>query len=343
MLDSKPPVVCICVPTYNVEMTVRETMLSILKQTYPNLVVHISDNASTDDTLKIIEGLGAPNVLIHRHDENVGGEGNFDRCIQLAEGKYTAIFHADDIYEPEMVAKQVAYLESHQSVGAVFTEASLIDEHGEILGEIGKVPQSFRAVPQFDFCGLLKALLANHNFLVCPSVMVRTDIYRNSIKQWGNVIYKSSSDIDVWLRLAKVAPIAVIGERLMRYRLSSAQFSEKIRNRTERTDFFLVMDEYLSKPEVAKMVSKSDIRRYGWLMRHEVVACSLNLCVAGRNNEAKELLKGFISLDSIHAAMTSRRGLVTFMAGVFMRALMLVDWIVDSPSVAKTIKRISWK
>ena len=95
---SNSPLVCICVPTYNVESTVRETILSILAQTYSNIVVHISDNSSTDNTLSIIEALNDPRIIIHRNETNVGGEGNFTRCIQMATGKYTAIFHADDVY-----------------------------------------------------------------------------------------------------------------------------------------------------------------------------------------------------------------------------------------------------
>ena len=48
------PRVCICIPTYNVASTIRKTLESILNQTYSNIEVHISDNASTDNTLNII-------------------------------------------------------------------------------------------------------------------------------------------------------------------------------------------------------------------------------------------------------------------------------------------------
>ena len=102
------PLVCICVPTYNSAASIRETLESILAQTYLNLTIHVSDNASTDGTLKIVESISDRRISLHRHDVNVGGEGNFNRCIHFAAGKYTAIFHADDIYEPDMVAAQVA-------------------------------------------------------------------------------------------------------------------------------------------------------------------------------------------------------------------------------------------
>lgn len=340
---TEQPLVCICIPTFNAEKTVRETLRSILAQTYPNLVIHVSDNASTDGSVSVVESLADQRIQMHSYNENVGGEGNFTRCIKLAEGKYTAIFHADDIYESEMVEKQVAFLESHPDVGAVFTEAVTISEQGALLGKVGLVPSKSEAVTKYDFRNLMQTILEHHNFLVCPSVMVRTNIYKEEIKEWGNVAYKSSSDVDVWLRLSKVAPIAVLREPLMRYRVSTAQFSDRIRNRTERTDFFLVMDDYLSKPEVKAFITDSDIRHYRWLERHECVARSINLCALGRNEEAKNLLNNFITLDSLHAAILNRRGFVTFVAGIVLRGVLLMEPVIDTAKVAKAIKEISWR
>jgi len=342
-MSNELPLVCICVPTYNAVNTVRETLESILTQTYSNLVVHVSDNASTDDTLKVIESLGDSRIIIHRNTENIGGEGNFDRCIHLAEGKYTAIFHADDIYKPDMVAKQVSFLENNPDISAVFTEADKIDERGVVFGAIGHAPGAKSTVSLFDFQNLLQTMLLHHNFLICPSAMVRTEIYKDGIREWGNNIYKSSSDVDVWLRLAKINPIGVLGEKLMGYRISKEQFSDRIRNRTERTDFFMVMDNYLAKLEVCEFITDSDIRHYRWLERHECVALSINLCALGRNEEAKNLLNDFFILDSLHAAISSRLGFVTFAAVVILRAILLMERVIDTAKVAKSIKEISWR
>jgi glycosyltransferase involved in cell wall biosynthesis len=337
------PLVCICIPTYNVAATVRETLESILAQTYPNLVVHVCDNASTDGTLKIIDSLANQRIAIHRHDVNVGAEGNFNRCIQLAEGKYTAIFHADDIYDSNMVAKQVAFLEANPDVGAVFTEAVAIDGPGMPLGVIGRAPGSKGGVARFGFRELLQTMLLHHNFLVCPSAMVRTEIYRGEIREWGSSLFRSSSDVDTWLRLAGTRPIAVLGEQLMRYRISGAQFSDAIRNRTERTDFFLVMDHYLAKPEVRNFITKDHLRHYGWLERHERVARAFNLFALGRVSEANELLKGLFCWDAMVAATICRRGLVTFAGGSLLRMLILFGASRIGVAVAKTVKGISWR
>lgn len=342
-MKSDQPLVCICVPTYNAAPTVHETLASILAQTYRNITIQVSDNASTDNTPQVVESLGDARITLHRQTQNIGAEGNFTHCIQLATGKYTAIFHADDLYEPDIVAKQVAYLEAHPEVGAVFTAAITIDEHGEILGQIGDVPHSQQAVTILTLRELLQHMLLNHNFLVCPSVMVRTEIYQNEIREWGSHLFKSSSDIDTWLRLAHSRPIAVLNEPLMRYRISHAQFSEKIRNRTERADFFLVMDHYLAKPEIIDLLTTEDFQHYRWLERHERVARAINLFGLGRASEAKSLLAGLFCWDAISAAMQTRRGLVTFAGGMLLRCLMWLGLANKGDLIVKTIKKISWR
>lgn len=343
-MSNEPPLVCICVPTYNAARTVRETLESILVQTYPNLVVHVSDNASTDDTVEIIQSIADSRITLHRHDKNVSGEGNFNRCIQFAEGKYTAIFHADDIYEPDIVAKQVTFLEENSDVGAVFTVAATIDEQGRPTGFIGNPPSGIRSgVARFNFLELLQAMLLHHNFLVCPSVMVRTEIYKNEIKEWGSSLFMSASDVDTWLRLASKRLVAVLSEPLMRYRISRAQFSDGIRNRIERADFFLVMDNYLARPEVRNCITKDDLRHYGWLERHERVSRAFNLFVLGRFAEAKALLSGVFCWDSIYAAIVSRRGLVALAGGTLLCLLLFFGASKNGVAIVKTIKRISWR
>lgn len=337
------PLVCICIPTYNAAATIAETLKSILAQTYGNFVVHISDNASTDNTLKVIETIVDKRVTIHKYTENVGAEGNFTRCIDLATGKYTAIFHSDDIYEPDMVIKQVAYLEVNLDVGSVFTQAVTIDEQGVPFGFIGGVPGSSSKVTCLNFSQLLKTMLLHHNFLVCPSVMVRTVIYKDVIKAWGSSIFKSASDVDTWLRLARFQSIAVISEKLMRYRISRAQYSHLNRNRTERADFFLVTDYYLALTDVRSFITRDDLRHYGWLERHERVALAFNLFGLERVVEAKQLLKGFCCWDATRAAISSRRGLVTLFGGMLLFLLMLFGTSRTVLSFVKTIKKISWR
>ena len=138
------PLVSICMPAYNAANTIRNALNSLLLQSYKNFEITVSDNASTDDTLKIVSDFEDPRIKIHRNEINIGGEANFNLCIKLATGKYTTIFHADDVYEPNMLEMQVAFLETNHQAGAVFTQASLIDEAGKKIGKIN-LPEGFNS------------------------------------------------------------------------------------------------------------------------------------------------------------------------------------------------------
>lgn len=337
------PLVSICVPTYNAANTVRETLVSILTQTYPNLVVHISDNASIDDTIKVIEALVDPRIIIHRNETNIGGEGNFNRCIQLAEGEYTAIFHADDIYEPDMVSTQVAFLRDHQEVGAVFTEASVIDDAGSFCGNL-KLPEDLDSPTcSYGFKTIFKAVLKHSNFLICPSVMARTCVYQQEIKGWRGDLFGSSADLDVWLRVAQQHKIAVIPMPLMRYRVGAGQFSANVRLQTGRADFFRVTDFYLAQNDVRSLLDGGDLQHYAWLERRDRVMRAVNLFLTGMVGEAGGLLKDIYSWDTFKAAMQSKRGLGVLAAGVYMRLLLLLKLNKLGQSSLGLMKRVMKK
>ncbi|WP_374334976.1 glycosyltransferase family 2 protein [Leeia sp.] len=320
--SSELPAVCICVPAYNAEKTIRETLVSLLAQTYANLKILVVDNASTDGTVSIVEALSDARIQLHRNAENLGGEGNFNRCIQLADGKYTAIFHADDIYEPEMVAQQVAFLEAHPSAGAVFTEASLIDASGKVFGGI-QFPSTLRAAGALlDFTTLFKAVLKHSNFLVCPSVMVRTTVYQQEIKSWRGELYKSSADLDVWLRIAQHHKVGLLPAALMRYRISADQFSAKVRLQVERPDFFLVMDSYLANTPVSQLLDEQDLDNYAKLDRRDKVMRAVNAVVAGQASMAKPLLTGVFSWAALKAALQTKKGLAVLLAALYLKLLL---------------------
>lgn len=320
---TEQPLVCICIPTYNAADTVRDTLLSILSQTYRNLVVHVSDNASTDDTVKVVESLGDPRVHVHRQPVNVGAEKNFDNCIRLAEGKYTAIFHADDLYEPLMVEKQVAFLETHTEAGAVFTAASMIDETGKRFGEIN-FPTDLGSFDRlYGFETIFKAVLRHSNFFVCPSVMARTTVYRQDIESWRGGLFKSSADLDVWLRIARKHPIGLLPMHLMRYRVSANQFSANVRLQTDRPDFFLVTEHYLAQESVRGMLDHADLENYARLDRRDRVMRAVNCFLSMKSGEVKSLLHDIYSWAAWKAAIQTKRGFGVLVVGLSLQGFLM--------------------
>ena len=313
------PLVCICIPSYNAESTIRATIDSILSQTYKNILIKVVDNASTDRTLEILRAYSSSRLQIMSNASNLGGEGNFNRCIELCEGEYTAIFHADDVYAPNIIEKQVEFLALHRSVGAVLTEAINIDANAKVIGSI-TVPKAARSENCiYSFQSLFKAVLTHSNFLICPSALVRTEVYQHIIKTWQGERFASSADLDVWLRIAQHTSLAILPQPLMYYRTSDDQFSSLVKRQTERADIFKVLDYYLSQPFVQALITPVDLKNYENLEARDRVMRAVNLFLLDRSHEANALCFDIFSPRSLFAAINNKRGKLSLFCGAMIK------------------------
>jgi len=128
-------------PSVSVVMSVRngarflpEAVESILGQSLADLEFVIVDDASTDDTPRLLERFSDPRVRVMRNDRRLGLATSLNRAMAEAQAEYIARMDADDISDPDRLARQVAFLEQHPGVGLLGTAAMEIDERGRILG-----------------------------------------------------------------------------------------------------------------------------------------------------------------------------------------------------------------
>lgn len=253
--------VTVLVPTFNAEATLERTLNSILGQSFTDFIVKIVDNASRDRTLDIARSFAMKDKRVHviGGSQNLGGEGNFTRCLQLAAGDYSAIFHADDIYEPTMLEKQVQFLDTHPECVAVATHAATIDDRDRVRGSRFLPPElRGRDRAALDFETLLKLTLRYGNFITCPSVMARSTVYREQICEWNGRDFKTSADLDVWLRLCKLGRLGFLTEPLIRYRISSASLTvREVKGRIKEHDIFLVLRHYTKSGDVKDAIKLS--------------------------------------------------------------------------------------
>ena len=133
MFLKKKILVCICIPTYNSEKTIKSTVLSLLNQSYKNIIIKIIDNASNDKTLNLISSIKDKRLKIIRSKRKISIHENHNKCIEYSEGKYTGIFHSDDIYHKDIIREQLKFYKYNKHVGAVFTQARFINEENKII------------------------------------------------------------------------------------------------------------------------------------------------------------------------------------------------------------------
>ena len=285
------PLVSVCISAYNVERFLRESLGSVLAQTYPKLEVILIDNGSADQTFEVAQSLAGDRARCFRMPKNLGGYQAMNEAAKMARGELIAFYHSDDYYEPDIVAKEAAYLESHPEVGAVFCLVHFIDEHGRIFGG-ADLPREFVGKESLDYQDVFRFILRNKNILIwCPTFMVRRSVLE-AVGPFNPETYDICADLEMWLRTLRKFPIAILNERLMRYRVGAWQWSSRYRQlRTEPDLHFAVMDHYLEQDGWIQKLSRDD------LVEHEFHRCdddtyrAVNYVRLGKTERARELLK----------------------------------------------------
>ncbi len=293
-------------PTYNAEKTVMSTLQSILNQTYHHLEILVVDNASTDNTPGLLQQINDSRLVIHKNERNIGGEQNWSKCIQLANGEYIAVFHAAELYLPNMVEKQVQAFQDNPTIGAVFTLANLINEKGKVIAE-AKLPSELRGKGIYYLREIFIAILENWNFLMCPSAMVRGKLYKE-LTPFDYDRFETSADLDMWLRILEKHPVAILDEKLMSYRVSNREGSYLTRYlRTEQADFFKVMDYHLGVKSSLLDIPRRALNKYEFQRSKDKLRRAENYVIKKQPQEAKKLLKESFSATVFWGAIGNIR------------------------------------
>ncbi len=244
-LKTQLPLVTIVVPVFNAAPYLRDSLDSIVGQSFPDTEILVMDDASTDQSPEIIGEYGEK-LVHHRQPRNRGQFANVNDGIALARGEYVCVYHADDIYESTIVEREVNFLQRHPEAGAVFCLDAFIDAGGNEYGRLS-IPPELRTGKPLPYEIILNALLTYKNrFLVGPTSMVRASVYR-TLGPYRGEEFRIASDLEMWARIAKIYPIGILLEHLHRYRHGHGNLSQnyyRLRNETEI--HFKILDAHLA-------------------------------------------------------------------------------------------------
>lgn len=134
--ETRSPKVSVGLPVFNGERYLAEAIDSILNQSFTDIELIISDNASDDGTQEICEEYADkdPRVRYYRQPSNLGAGPNYNFTFHEARGEYFKWAAHDDVLEPTMIERCVEVLEQVPDVSLAFTRILKIDEHGSIVG-----------------------------------------------------------------------------------------------------------------------------------------------------------------------------------------------------------------
>ncbi len=214
---NKSPKISVILPVYNCELYIKETIDSVLNQTFSDFELLIIDDFSTDKTVSVIKEFSDDRICLIEKQENSGLINSLNFGISLAKGEYIARMDGDDICLPERFAKQVAFLDKNP---AIILCGTAYKTFGAIEKEIKHSSSHEKIAAQ---------LCLNSPF-GHPTVMGRKSIFEkhNYSKDFENV-----EDYELWSRIIFEGQVANLDEILLFYRVHENQVS-KIHNDVQR-------------------------------------------------------------------------------------------------------------
>lgn len=141
------PTFSICIPNYNYGHFIGDTIQSVLDQTYPHFEIIVADNASTDQSVAVVESFKDPRIRLIRNRANVGFAPNLQRATMFAQNDFINLLSSDDQMKPdalETYAQAIMTLgETDRASVVLYAQTENFDNNGYVHSVTLKTPQQF--------------------------------------------------------------------------------------------------------------------------------------------------------------------------------------------------------
>lgn len=211
--------VTVIIPAYNEEKYLGEAIDSIINQTYKNWELFIINDGSTDNTENVAKQyvLLDDRIKYYSYEVNRGLSFARNYGTERANGKYICVFGGDDVAYPNMLEKQVLYLENNPECIHIQGTHDTMDENGNVLSHIKNRCDSDKEIRAFQLFGNC----------ICDggSLLRKSVLDENSIQ--ADVNARCSQDYYLWLHLLPYGKFECINDTTFKYRVGHQSNTQK--------------------------------------------------------------------------------------------------------------------
>ena len=206
--------VSIMMPAHNSASFIKASIESVQAQTYCEWELLVVDDCSTDDTAAIAKSMAAQDqrIRVFVNEQNSGAAFSRNRALREAKGDWIAFLDSDDLWEPEKLTRQVAFMEA-SGCGFSYTEYLTVDEDGRPQGRRFSGPTR-----------ITRAVMRRYCWPGCLTVMYNSRIV--GLVQIADL--KKHNDYAMWLKVVEKADCLLLPEVLGEYRVRKASISHGI-------------------------------------------------------------------------------------------------------------------
>ncbi len=224
------PKVTVAIPTRNRVAFLVQALDSVLAQTYENIEVIVSDNASEDDTWHKLQKYADERLITVRQQHDIGMVGNWNACLNIASGEFFILLSDDDYLQPAAIERMISvFLPSFQTlsikrenIGIVYCRYRITDKSGELVG------LSRRAPFLEDAKDLILFFFQSKRHLVPCATLFRTHDLR-ALSGYPVRNFPLGADAYAWMNIVLQRGYAFfIDEQLSNYRVHCSNVTRQV-------------------------------------------------------------------------------------------------------------------
>ena len=241
--------VSIIMPSYNTGRFMKETIKSVLAQTYQNWELLIVDDCSTDGTDEIVrEFLIDTRIHYIKNEKNSGAAVSRNRSLREAKGKWIAFLDSDDLWMPDKLEKQIAFMNDN-GYHFSYTNYMEVDEESRPNGRSVTGPKRITKHGMYNYC-----------WMGCLTVMY--DAETVGIIQIEDI--KKNNDYAMWLKACKKADCYLLDEMLAKYRKRSGSISNHGYTKLIKWHYMLYREAEKKNPLVSAVFTVRNLFFGAW-------------------------------------------------------------------------------
>ncbi|MEG0761723.1 MULTISPECIES: glycosyltransferase family 2 protein [Chryseobacterium] len=216
------PEVSIITPCYNSSKFLKETIDSVLNQTFTDWEWLITDDCSQDDSAEIIKTISDPRIILHVAEKNGGAGHARNISLRKASGRFITFLDADDFWNPEFLEEMVNFMKK-ENAELAYSNYARCDEN------LNPIIEDFKADKTVTFENLLKTCRLSLLSSMYDSKRVGIEFFPEGSKREDHVM---------WLNLLKkISEGKALPKTMAKYRMHASSISRKKQN--------IVKDQYL--------------------------------------------------------------------------------------------------
>lgn len=256
--------ITVVMTTYNHELYIKESILSVLNQTYNNIELIVVNDGSTDNTEKEIQSVSDPR-LVYIYQNNNGPSAATNTGLNNATGDYIALMSGDDICYPSRLEEQYqAFIEDGGKKKILFSLCDFVNEESNLIDDVDHFAKGLFVCRNLNSHEALHEFFSLNNWFLAPSCFSSKEVFM----ECGNFneTLLQLQDLELWLKAAILnIPLVILDKPLIKYRvflsggnLSAIKPESSIRSSNE---FFQILKLFLTintKNRLLSIFPKSD-------------------------------------------------------------------------------------